>query len=259
MIRAALAELWRRDRALAVVGWLHVALFAGLLVVAPFDSREILGINPWIKPLKFAFSVAIYVWTLAWFLGEMEGPRWGKRAVSWGVSLAMLVEIVCVVLQSARGTTSHFNFATAFDGQVFSLMGNMIALNTVLLLLFFLLTFLRLRHLPPAYAWGIRLGTLGLLLGSAEGAVMIANGAHSVGLADGGPGLPLVNWSTVGGDLRLAHLIGLHAFQLLPLAGWWIARRGRRLVTLFVVATVYFALGAALFLQALRGRPLIGA
>lgn len=63
--REFFVELYRRNRVLAVLGWLHLATLAVLLLVAPFDTRTILGLNPWVKPSKFLISIAVYVWTLA--------------------------------------------------------------------------------------------------------------------------------------------------------------------------------------------------
>ena len=36
------------------------------------DTRQILGINPWIKPMKFMTSIAIFLWTVAWFMPDTE-------------------------------------------------------------------------------------------------------------------------------------------------------------------------------------------
>jgi hypothetical protein len=258
-----LKEIYRRDKVLALTGWFHLLLLVLILCIAPFDSRTVMGINAWIKPLKFTISIVIYLWTMAWFLDYLTGPRWLVRLISWGISTAMLVEICCIVLQAARATTLHYNVSTSFDGIVFTTMGIMIIFNTLFILLALILFLTKNRLLPPAYLWGIRLGLLILLLGSIEGMVMITRAGHTVGLADGGPGMPLLNWSTRGGDLRIAHMLGLHALQILPLAGYLITKwkaglpARRQLAYLATFTMLYLAVAALLFWQAMSGRPLI--
>ena len=88
---------------------------------------------------------------------------------------------------------------------------------------------------------------------------MSAQLGHTVGTSDGGPGLPLTNWSTVAGDLRVAHFLGLHSLQAIPLFGLALERfriSGRTALT-FAFAAAYFALFALLFYQALLGKPLL--
>jgi hypothetical protein len=88
-------------------------------------------------------------------------------------------------------------------------------------------------------------------------------GAHSVGVPDGGPGLPLTGWSTVGGDLRIGHFVGLHGLQALPLLALLLRRFGRRWngaaqARLVLVAGLgYAVLTVLLTVQALRGQPLL--
>lgn len=102
----------------------------------------------------------------------------------------------------------------------------------------------------------IRLG-LGLtfVLGAAAGIVIAARGGPYIG-SDLGR-LHFFGWSMTGGDLRPAHFLGIHAMQLLPLAGAVIAWAGggRRLI--FAAAFVYCAVTVAVFALALQGIPLI--
>lgn len=251
------AACLRGSRVLAWTGVLHAALAVLALVLMPFDSRTILGVDPWLKPFKFMASLAVYEWTLAWMLGQLVERSWPERVVAWGVALLMLGETACLWMQSARGTTSHFNTATPFDGAVFEAMGILIAFNTLLVAWLLILFLYRRTRLAPQPLLGVRLGLAVFLLGSIQGAALIANGAHAVGVPDGGPGLPLVNWSTEGGDLRIAHGLGLHGLQLFPLVGLLLERKRRSGAWLLLVLVVWLGLIAGAHLGAQGGRPLV--
>ncbi|HYM82150.1 MAG TPA: hypothetical protein VEY91_12170 [Candidatus Limnocylindria bacterium] len=261
-MRRLIAEIKRRDRVLFYTGCFNLAVLVLLMAVAPFDSRIVNGLNPAIKPMKFAISIAIYCWTIAWLLDDAGGPGWLRSLIRWGVSVAMVFEILPITLQAMRGTTSHYNSATGFDAAMFYLMGAMILGNTLLVLVLFG-RYLGRVALPSPYAWGVRIGLAIFLLGSIEGLAMIFRSAHTVGLTDRSPGLWFVNWSTRAGDLRIAHAAGLHALQTLPLVGFALSRWPSGLAvsarTTLVVAfgLAYGAFGMALFAQAMRGEPLV--
>ncbi|MDU0372462.1 hypothetical protein ACFPAF_18830 [Hymenobacter endophyticus] len=255
-----LRTLHRANPVLSVAGWLHVLLFGVALVLLPLDVRVVTGTPVWLKPLKFSLSVLAYAWTLGWLLAAL--PPVAQRAVrriSWGVAASMVVEIGCVFLQAARGTTSHYNVASVFDIVVFQLMGVFIAANTVLTLAALYLVWRHRPQGPAGYVWGIRLGLLVFLVGSVLGGVMIGLNRHTVGAPDGGPGLPGLGWSTRAGDLRIAHFLGMHALQALPLLGWWLSRRipSRATLLTWLGATLYAGAVALLFIGAMQGQPLL--
>jgi len=236
----------------------HAIAIPVLLISLAADSRTILGVNPWIKPLKFFVSVLIYLLTVAWLLKEIPSGRLGA-AIGWAIAISMVVENACIAMQSARGVRSHFNADSPFDIAVFAIMGSFIVLNSVAMAVLLLATLRAQPHLASGYLTGIRLGVFLFLLGSAEAVFMLARQSHTVGGPDGGPGLPFVNWSTKFGDLRIGHFIGLHALQALPLAGWLIDRWAIPHAPLAVVAAaaLYCAVFALLTLQALAGKPFL--
>ena len=253
-----MSELRHRDPLLFWIGAAMMLTFVVVTLISISDTRLILGLNPWIKPMKFLTSITIYLWTVAWFMPETSPGARPRNIVRWTIGSAMIVEIVCIILQSARGTTSHFNHGTLLDDSIFGIMGLGVVFNTAAMILF--LTIIR-RDTPPqraGYLWGMRLGVVLFLLASIEGAVIVANDAHTVGAPDGGPGLPFVNWSTAAGDLRIAHFFGMHAMQVLPLLGFVLDKSrapARNLV--FAVSIIWVAVMSGLLVIALQGRPLL--
>jgi hypothetical protein len=256
-----------------------LATLAAALVGLVADPRVITGAPAWLKPAKFAVSIAIYALTLLWLLRCIEGRRWLVRLASVAIAVALVVEMAIIALQAARGTTSHFNVATPLDAALWQTMGTMIVVVWLMTLLVAVLL-LRQRLPDPAFAWRLRLGLLIGLLGMAISfpmtqptAAQIAEarasgqrlrlaGAHTIGAPDGGPGLPVVGWSTEAGDLRAAHFVGLHGLQVMPLAAWLVGRRQRlgvvqRVALVWTGAGLYGGLVLVLTWQALRGQPLV--
>jgi hypothetical protein len=224
-----------------------------------FDSTEILGINRWIKPMKFAISIAIYLFTLAAYLFYLEVDRKIKSTIANVAVFTMSGELFLIVLQVLRGTTSHFNITSYFNRLVFALMAILIIVNTVILIWLTYLYFSKKVDLPKAVVWGLRLGLLLCIIGSLEGGYMVGQMSHSVGVPDGGAGLPFVNWSTEGGDLRIAHFLGLHGLQAVPIASVifikWFRQSEQYLTVAFAI--VYFAIFNLLFIQAVMAIPII--
>ena len=245
-------------RILHRAAWLHLALVPLLVLGLWLDPTQILGVSRWLKPLKFYVSVAIFFFTTAYFLRQLTAAA-PARFLAWGIITCLTIENILVTLQAARGVPSHFNFSTPFDSAVFSTMGVVIVINTIFIALLLVHLFRNpLPTLAPAFLWSLRGGALLAILGSLQGFLMVAHRAHSVGAPDGGPGLALLNWSTQSGDLRIAHFFSLHAFQALPLAGYWLAqtKTPRASLLVAILFAAYLGLTGLLLLEALAAKPL---
>lgn len=256
-------ELRARNPLMFIVAVAHIILLLIMAMIAPFDGRQVMGINPWIKPMKFAVSIAIYALTIGWLLYELPLGERVRRGVNWAIASTLVIEIALITMQAARGVTSHFNQATAFDVAVFAVMGMAITLN-ILVVAYVALKFWRTDvKIPAPYLWGIRIGLTLFALASLEGFVMVSHSAHSVGVPDGGAGLPVVNWSVKGGDLRVAHFFGMHALQVLPFVGHLLSTRQAESLSSRParwaqgVGAIYALLSLLLFLWAMAGRPVI--
>ncbi len=249
-----IATLKKRNAVLYGFGLFCLIISITCLLLAGVTTIQILGINAFIKPAKFFVSVGLFCWTMGWYMSFLPQRR-RVGIYSWAVVVIMTFELVIVTGQAAVGKLSHFNVSSAFDGILFSLMGIGITLFTCwTAYIGFLFFRAKSMGIAPAYLWGIRLGILLFVIFAFEGFMMASRLQHTVGAPDGGPGLPVVNWSARNGDLRVAHFFGMHSLQLLPLFGYYLARRSSQVV---LVATIYFLLVTTLLFQALAGKPLL--
>lgn len=263
-----IAELRARD---PLLFWTGTLLLLGLVVVTLLsigDQRLILGLNPWIKPMKFLISIALFLWSIAWFMPETAADAVKRALVRWTIAGAMVIEIVLITMQAARGTTSHFNAQTPFDLAVFNVMGAAITVSSIAVMLFLWMVRRDTPSRRAGYLWGIRIGVAVFILASVlPGFMMVANNAHSYPGPDGGAGLPFVNWSVEFGDLRVAHFFGMHALQALPLLGFLLdrtigANQPSALVpsarnVVIAVGILWFVVTGALLGIALLGRPVM--
>ncbi|GGQ55506.1 hypothetical protein [Couchioplanes azureus] len=250
----------------AAMAALAVVAAAGLVA----DPRVLTGMPIWAKPLKFAASFVLYAGTLAWMLSLLPRRCRAAERAATVVAAVGVVEMAVIVGQVLRGTTSHFNARTPFDALLWQLMGTSIMVlfaGHLVIAVVVLRARIADRAAAHAVRWGLGLALLGMLVAvpmtlpsAAPPGQAAITGAHSVGVADGGPGLPLLGWSTTGGDLRIGHFVGLHALQALPLLALLLSRRfdARTRVRLLAVGGgAYGMLTLLLTWQALRGQPLL--
>jgi hypothetical protein len=259
-LRYWITEMHSRDSILTKASLVHLvlfALFSGLILV---DSRTLLGLNVWIKPMKFALSIAVYMLTLALIMKYVKNVR-VQKFVSYGTVVAMYVEMVIIATQAARGIKSHFNFDTALDASLYALMGMMIGFAMFCSIVLAIYLFRTKLDLPEHLVIALRLGLLIFIFGAAIGGYMSSGTQHTVGGTEGGNGLPLINWSVEAGDLRVAHFFGLHALQLIPLFAYLASvslesTKTKQRVT-WLIVTIYTLMVIGLFVQALVGNPFI--
>ncbi|MDA7501925.1 hypothetical protein N8482_01490 [Chitinophagales bacterium] len=248
-----------------IVYWIvivHLVFALASILGILIDERTLMGVNVWIKPFKFLISNAIYILTVGFLMTLYPYSKRKQKLLNGIVSWTLLIESVLIICQASRGVQSHYNTSHPFDGLVFAAMGVFIAINVLIMALFIFDTIRLKLKTPKLLQWAILLGWVILFFGSWIGGQMISQMSHNIGVTDGGPGLPLVNWSTIAGDLRVAHFFGLHGLQVIPIFALVILNKCKTTTRNQIIIVTVFGLAYALwigyiFYQAKQGIPFI--
>src|SRR5258708_36841718 len=258
------AEVRGYDPLLYRLGWIQQALIPMFAVMALLSAGH--GVSPWIKPMQFATSFSTFLWTFAPMLQAMRVPEWQKTAARQATAAGVVFEMLFLSAQAWRSSFAT-GPATITDTIIFQGTSVMISVITTVMLWLTVLYFTRRATADidnRSMLIAVRFGLVIFMAGNAIGGYMLARGSHTVGAADGGPGLPFTNWSTIAGDLRIAHFIAIHAIQILPLLAWLISelrpsfRLNRRRILFSAASCMLFIASMGTFVQASRGRPLVG-
>lgn len=261
---AAWLAAWRAgDPAFFATGVLLLVAAVPLAAAALVDDRLFLGVDAWLKPLKFAVALSLYAFTLALFshaLAPGFTARRGYRIYRAVVLFAIWAELVWIAGAAAAGTASHFN--TEGLWAVFYPVAGILAtiLTTASAVLAWGVARNRRPALSPALRDGLALGlALVLPLTLVTAGTLSSNGGHFVGAASDAGGLPFLGWSHEVGDLRVAHFLATHAMHAVPAFALVSAGMlgGRRRAPVWAFAAAWVGLVAFTFLQALAGRPFL--
>ncbi len=243
----------QKNELLYYFGWVCVAgsIITGLLT--QITSTEVLGINAYIKPMKFFISTVLFAWTFAFYMQYLDYPK-SIKLFNWITIIGLGFELLAITMQAAKGKLSHFNISSAFDAVIFSAMGAAITIVMLAGLYIGILFFIQKSfEVNMLIIWSIRLSILITVIFAFEGFAMGAILKHTIGSADGGAGLPVVNWSKNHGDLRVAHFLGLHAIQIVPLLCFYFAKSTWHV---FLISSIYLIVTTLTLIQAILGKPL---
>lgn len=261
-----LDDLYRGQPLLAGIGVLLLLMMIPSFAALTLDARTLNGISVWIKPLKFQISLAVQLLTVAWLMLWLSAAQRNSRVVRVLAALmagAALFEVAYISHQASLGEASHYNVGTRYTQLMYALMGvgSLVLVGTSGAIGALILRRGDRRD-PFVLTAGLGL-VLGSVLGGITGALLSAHHGHWVGGAatDIG-GLPIFGWSRTGGDLRVAHFVGLHMMQALPIAALVAARLlppERQRVAILVAAVLGSIVTIAALVQAWMGLPLVPA
>ena len=242
------------NKPLFVFGCCNFIAAAICILLTRISKTVVRGANAWYKPFKFFLSIGIFAWTIGFYTVYLHMPD-AVNMYSWMVIILLGFLEIYIAIQAGRGQLSHYNSSTPFYGFLLFLMiisAVVVTLWTAYIgILFCSIDF---PALPAYYVLSIRISIFLFVIFAFQGASMGSRQSHTVGGPEGGPALPITDWSKKHGDLRVAHFIGIHALQVLPLLSYYVFKSN---IAVLMLTLFYSSLAVFSLTRAISGKPLV--
>lgn len=215
-------------------------------------DHSIYSLSTWLKPAKFAVSILLYAASFNIFQRYISGQN---RLIRFAMSASVLggfIELASSLTQAALTWSAHSN-AGVEDALLIT--GRLAIMPLAFLDLIFFAVLMREKNLPPVMGSALKWGLLLTAIGFIPGFILMAPEHVQVALSH--------HAFCSSGNLRIAHFIGIHALQIIPLLALYLERFdsqlsiGEQLNILRISGFSYFALIQILTWQALRNEMIL--
>ena len=218
-------------------GILNFVLFFFCLGFSLFDDTQVLGKNAWLTPMKYYFSIGIFIWSMGVYLYYLNN-KLQRSLLIWGLLVTTFLQTSGVLFQSLRGVSSFYKQYTPFDEFIFNLqIVNYFVFFILMLAITYLFYFQKKNSNSQHFTWGIRLGLVIFLIGLSIGFYMMLVYGNYQSIE----GITILNKKQ--GNLIIPFFLGIHGLQIIPLLSYYIFQNKRQVVNfawLYVIMMVVF-------------------
>lgn len=169
----------------------------------------------WIKLTKFSASFFAYALTMSWLGNNLfQGKKLFERSAMLACfgAIVDLIVIYGQALMSLHPHTDYHNTAT--------LISRLAILPVTWLIIVTYAIVLKDKNTNPVLRSGLLWATSLVLIGCIPAILMLIPATATNTMSSHHPGIPFLGWSTIHGDLRIAHFVGVHALQVMPAVAW---------------------------------------
>jgi len=221
-------EQVKRNSILFWYGILNFVMFVFCIGFSLFDDTQVLGKNAWLYPVKYYFSIGIFIWSMGWYLYYLNNVL-QRNTLLWGFLLTTLIQTSVVLLQSSRGVSSFYNLNTPFDKLVYGI-------QTVSQIVFILLMgvttyffyFQKKNSKSQHFTWGIRMGMIIFLIGLFIGVYMLIVNKNV--FRNNSAILEKLTLNKKQINLKIPFFLGIHGLQIIPILSYYFFQSKKQVV-----------------------------